>query len=103
MRKRPVLAAVVVLMAVGAFALAGARGLAAVSRTREYRVTMKFWKATVAGVPTADFTEFEHPIQGDSERPFRELPITQSSERDHRRSAATSRRFGDVAPPFRVG
>ncbi|MDQ7842834.1 MAG: cupredoxin domain-containing protein [Armatimonadota bacterium] len=56
MRKRVVLAAVVVLMAAGAFALTGARGQAAASRTREYRVTMKFWKATVAEVPTVAVT-----------------------------------------------
>ena len=52
---------------------------------------------------TADSAEFEHPVRSESERSFREFPITQSSDRDHRRSAATSHRFGDTSPPLRMG
>jgi hypothetical protein len=50
----------------------------------------------------ADSTEFEHSVQGYSERPLRELPIIRSSNRDHRRSVATSRYFGDDSPPLEV-
>jgi len=53
-------------------------------------------------VPGADSTEFEHPVRDNSERPFRDLPITQSRESDLRRSAATSRRLGDTSPPPRM-
>jgi hypothetical protein len=40
--------------------------------------------------PDSNSTVFGHSIQGHSERPLRELPITQSRESDHRRSVATN-------------